>query len=318
PPAARRHSGWRSTRPGGWRSSAPLRATTQSSSSLRASALDAPCRRVSRSWLEFPTKRGGDVNSVTRVTRIRLLAACAAAALMAAPRPSLAQQAGMAGGSAALNTLTAAERSAGWRLLFDGKTTAGWRGYKQDSVPPGWQVVDGALTRVNTASDIITRDKFRNFELTLEWNIAPAGNSGIFYRGSEDDDAIYWNAPEMQVLDDAGHVDGKSRLTAAGAAYDVYPSPAGVVKPAGTWNHGMEKLTHWPYTVNPIAAIVAPFFLGLVADRYFATEKVLGVLHLLGGVVMFAVPQATGAPAAFILLLLVYNLCYMPTLGLAN
>ncbi len=83
-------------------------------------------------------------------------------------------------------------------------------------------------------------------------------------------------------------------------------------------NHGMEKLTHWPYTVNPIAAIVAPFFLGLVADRYFATEKVLGVLHLLGGVVMFAVPQATGVPTAFILLLLVYNLCYMPTLGLAN
>src|SRR6266487_2953120 len=83
-------------------------------------------------------------------------------------------------------------------------------------------------------------------------------------------------------------------------------------------HHGMGTLTHWPYTVNPIAAIAAPFFLGLVADRYFATEKVLGVLHLLGGVVMFAVPQATGAPAAFILLLLVYNLCYMPTLGLAN
>src|SRR5260370_15703519 len=83
-------------------------------------------------------------------------------------------------------------------------------------------------------------------------------------------------------------------------------------------NHGMEKLTHWPYTVNPIAAIVAPFFLGLIADRYFATEKVLGVLHLLGGVVMFTVPQATGAPQLFILLLLVYNLCYMPTLGLAN
>jgi nucleoside transporter len=83
-------------------------------------------------------------------------------------------------------------------------------------------------------------------------------------------------------------------------------------------HHGMATLTHWPYTVNPIAAIVAPFFLGLVADRYFATEKVLGVLHLLGGVVMFAVPQATGAPTVFILLLLAYNLCYMPTLGLAN
>src|SRR5207302_1824147 len=82
-------------------------------------------------------------------------------------------------GPAALNTLTAAERSAGWRLLFDGKTTAGWRGYKQDSVPPGWQVVDGALTRVNSGGDIMTRNKYRNFELTLEWNIAAGGNSGI-------------------------------------------------------------------------------------------------------------------------------------------
>jgi len=80
----------------------------------------------------------------------------------------------------------------------------------------------------------------------------------------------------------------------------------------------MGTLTHWPYTVNPIAAIAAPFFLGLIADRYFATEKVLGVLHVLGGVVMLVVPQATGAPTLFIVLLLIYNLCYMPTLGLAN
>ncbi len=81
---------------------------------------------------------------------------------------------------------------------------------------------------------------------------------------------------------------------------------------------GMGTLTHWPYTVNPIAAIAAPFFLGLVADRYFATEKVLGVLHLLGGVVLLLVPQFSGVPVLFILLLLLYNLCYMPTLGLAN
>jgi nucleoside transporter len=83
-------------------------------------------------------------------------------------------------------------------------------------------------------------------------------------------------------------------------------------------NHGMERLTYWPYTVNPIAAIVAPFFLGLVADRYFSTERVLGVLHLLGGFVLLAVPRFTGSPTTFILLLLFYNLCYMPTLGLAN
>jgi len=82
--------------------------------------------------------------------------------------------------------------------------------------------------------------------------------------------------------------------------------------------HDMAQLAHWPYTVNPVAAIVAPFFLGLIADRYFATERVLGVLHVLGGAVMLFVPQATGEPVLFILLLLLYNLCYMPTLGLAN
>ena len=82
--------------------------------------------------------------------------------------------------------------------------------------------------------------------------------------------------------------------------------------------HGMETLTHWPYTVNPVAAIIAPFFLGLVADRYFSTEKILGVLHLLGGFVLLAVPSATGAPTLFILLLLLYNICFMPTLALAN
>ena len=82
--------------------------------------------------------------------------------------------------------------------------------------------------------------------------------------------------------------------------------------------NGMASLTHWPYTVNPIAAIIAPFFLGLVADRYFSTEKILGVLHLLGGIVMMFVPALVGRPTLFILMLLAYNLCYMPTLGLAN
>ncbi|NNF04386.1 MAG: nucleoside permease [Rhodothermales bacterium] len=81
---------------------------------------------------------------------------------------------------------------------------------------------------------------------------------------------------------------------------------------------GMADLTHWPYTVNPIAAIIAPFFLGLVADRYFATEKVLGVLHILGGIIMFLTPQFTANPTVFIVMLLLYNLCYMPTLGLTN
>jgi hypothetical protein len=110
--------------------------------------------------------------------------------------------------------------------------------------------VDGALTRVRPAADIITTDKFRDFELSLEWKIAQNGNSGIFYRGSEDDEAIYWSAPEMQVLDDAGHPDGRSRLTAAGSDYGLYPAPAGVVRPAGQWNQVRlvvrgQHVEHW-------------------------------------------------------------------------
>ena len=138
--------------------------------------------------------------------------------------------------NAVQNTLTDAERGAGWRLLFDGQTTNGWRNYRKPTLSDGWKVHDGALTRVGAGGDIITSDQFGNFELTLEWKIEPAGNSGIFYRASEDSDAIYWNAPEMQVLDDAHHPDGLSRLTSAGAAYDLYPSPAGIVKPANEWN----------------------------------------------------------------------------------
>ena len=83
-------------------------------------------------------------------------------------------------------------------------------------------------------------------------------------------------------------------------------------------NQGMGTLTHWPFTVNPVAAIAAPFFVGLVADRYFSTERVFGILHLIGGVLLLTVPRTAGNPGLFIVLLLLYNLCYMPTLGLSS
>lgn len=155
-----------------------------------------------------------------------------------------------AGVQTGLNRLTAAERAAGWHRLFDGTTTAGWRGWGMDSMPAGWQAVDGALTRVGPAADIVTRERFRNFELALEWSVRAGGNSGIFYRASEDDDAIYWTAPELQVLDDAGHPNGQDRLTAAGSVFGLYPAPAGAVKPAGEWNQTRivvngTQVEHW-------------------------------------------------------------------------
>ncbi len=125
----------------------------------------------------------------------------------------------------------------GFRQLFDGRTLAGWRGFQKEGVPDGWQVVDGAITRVGPAGDLVSAQVFRDFELRLEWKVAPGGNSGIFYRVSEEGvQHAYESGPEMQVLDDAAHPDGKSRLTSAGACYGLYPAPAGVVKPAGEWN----------------------------------------------------------------------------------
>jgi hypothetical protein len=128
------------------------------------------------------------------------------------------------------------QRADGWRPLFDGTSTSAWRGYHEQTFPAGWHIVDGVLTKTGSVHDIITRDQFGNFELALDWKLSPGGNSGVFYRGTEEYEAIYWTAPEYQLLDDAGHPDGKSRLTAAGSAFGLYPSPAGVVRPADQWN----------------------------------------------------------------------------------
>lgn len=138
--------------------------------------------------------------------------------------------------TAGLNTLTSEEKAAGWQLLFDGASTAGWRNYGKPTISDGWKVQDGALTRVGAGGDIITNNEFGNFELAIDWKIEPGGNSGIFYRASEEKDEIYWNAPEMQVLDDAKHPDGQNPLQSAGAAYDLYPAPRGHVRPGGEWN----------------------------------------------------------------------------------
>jgi Domain of Unknown Function (DUF1080) len=129
-----------------------------------------------------------------------------------------------------------AQRAGEWISLFDGKTTAGWRGYKKATIPSGWAVVDGALTRVGQGGDIVTEREFGDFELELEWKVPEAGNSGIFYRATESTDRIFENATEMQVLDNVKHPDNKTPLTLAGANYGLYPAPADAAKPVGEWN----------------------------------------------------------------------------------
>ncbi len=123
-----------------------------------------------------------------------------------------------------------------WRVLFDGTSLDAWRGYKTDKVPAGWRIADGSIVKDAPVGDIVSKDEFGDFELELEWKIGEAGNSGIFYRGTEEYDHIYWSAPEYQLLDDIKATDNKTRLTCAGAAYALYPSPAGHLKPVGQWN----------------------------------------------------------------------------------
>jgi hypothetical protein len=134
------------------------------------------------------------------------------------------------------NTLTAAQRKDGWQLLFDGNTTAGWRGYKVDTMPSAWKAVDGTLTKSVGTGDIVTKKPYQDFELRFDWKIGTGGNAGVFYRGNEEFDHVYWTGPEFQLLDDANAPDGKNRLTSAGSAYGLYAAPAGIVKPANQWN----------------------------------------------------------------------------------
>ena len=71
------------------------------------------------------------------------------------------------------NALSDSEKKAGWKSLFDGKTTKGWRNYKKQEISNGWQVKDGALTRADKgAGDIITTEKYEEFELSLEYKIS--------------------------------------------------------------------------------------------------------------------------------------------------
>ena len=158
------------------------------------------------------------------------------AALAACSTTSSKAPADSAATAANASTTSAPPADTMWRSLFDGTSMAAFRGYKKDSMPAGWRIADGAMTKTGSTEDIVTRDQFANFELELEWKLSPAGNAGIFYRANEKNDKVYMSGPEYQLLDDAKHPDGKSRLTSAGADYGLYPSPAGVVKPANQWN----------------------------------------------------------------------------------
>ena len=127
--------------------------------------------------------------------------------------------------AAEVNTLTADQKAAGWKLLFDGKSLTGWRGFKKKEAPKqGWVIEEGILKKQKGVSggDIITDQTFGDFDLEWDWLISPGGNNGIKYFITEERTSAIGH--EYQMLDDAVHPDGKlgaKRTTAS--FYDVLP-----------------------------------------------------------------------------------------------
>ena len=158
----------------------------------------------------------------------------------------------------------------GWRDLFDGRTLAGWRNYGGDeNQVRKWTVQDGTLALAQEGPfpmwDLIKsvivggpggdlvyyREKFQDFELSLQWKIAPGGNSGIFYLVKDETENTAWRTGiEMQVLDNEGHADGKIRTHRAGDLYDMIAADPETVRPPGEWNDVLIRvkdnhIEHW-------------------------------------------------------------------------
>lgn len=155
-----------------------------------------------------------------------------------------------------MNTLTDAEKSAGWKLLFNGVDFAGWHNFKREGVRPGWQVKDGLLVCVDPhdAGDIVTTEKYGAFELQLEYNISEGGNSGIIFHVTDEGGAVWATGPEFQLEDNAKAKDPQR----CGWLYALYQptddpktgKPLDATKAAGEWNQvrlviSPEKCEHW-------------------------------------------------------------------------
>ena len=202
-----------------------------------------------------------------------------------------------------VNSLTAAEKAAGWKLLFDGKTTTGWRGFRRDKFPEeGWVIEDGAIKHVasngeqsQNGGDIITVDQYDNFELRLEWRISPGGNSGIKYLIAEEmvKSGHSGLGFEMQVLDDNRHPDakkGKAGNRTAGGLYDLIAPQNKVLRPVGQWNRvrlvvAGNHVEHWLNDVKVVTyELGSPALKALIAESKYQTIPGFGEVrkgHLL-------------------------------------
>ena len=189
--------------------------------------------------------------------------------------------------TAVAGQLTAEQKTAGWKSLFDGKTTTGWRNYRKETIGKSWKVENGALTlaskqkpdgtwQAEDGGDIIYDQVYENFELELEWKVGACGNSGIIYlvEESEKYDYPWMTGPEMQILDNTCHPDAKIEKHRAGDLYDIQACSVEVVKPAGSWNKARivmkdGTVQHW---LNGHKVVEAELFTEAWAEKLKSTK----------------------------------------------
>lgn len=194
-------------------------------------------------------------HSALRVRLFRYAGTVCAAALLALTSAACSSEGGTSS-EPAPNALTAAEREAGWTLLFDGETFDGWTGLGRDTIPQGhWTIEDGAIRKIDSGEvptaadgqpmeggDLMTEATYRDFELVLEWRASEGGNSGIKYNVSDSLSTAH-DPPyaalgfEYQLLDDARHPDGEEANHRAAALYDLLAAnEQKALRPVGAWN----------------------------------------------------------------------------------
>lgn len=187
-----------------------------------------------------------------------------------------------------VNTLNAKEKKEGWVLLFNGKDFTGWRQCNGTEMPKNWTIEEDAM-KVFTGADkkpgqgsngdiIYAAKKFKNFELSIDWKTSKMGNSGIFFNVREvPGKAIYYAAPEVQILDNADATDNKIDSHLAGSLYDMIAADPKTVKPAGEWNTIVisvkdGKVTHTQNDVRVVEyTLWTPEWDTLVANSKFKT-----------------------------------------------
>jgi hypothetical protein len=181
--------------------------------------------------------------------------------------------------------LTEAEKNAGWRLLFDGQNPDQWRGFKQSGFPTNrWKVEDGCLHLVphtGSGGDLVSVQKFDDFELTWEWRITFGGNSGLKYLINEENGPI---GPEYQMLDDLHTDDGaRGAKWVTASFYDVLPATNVVLNPLSEFNQSRlvvrgRHVEHWLNGKMTLSCeLESPEFKAAVANSKFKSRAFYGV-----------------------------------------